>query len=153
VASMAHPQTKAKHMLATIEAMQRPEVRAKMGKNNDPANAARAAKVRALWADPLYKAERARKMIEANANPEVIAKRSAAAKKQYADGGFNAVLAKAHEATSKRVTLSKGDEVRHFNCINDAALFLEVNRSTVGRYAAGDRKRKTEINGWSVAIS
>lgn len=153
VASMAHPKTKAKHMLATIEAMQRPEVRAKMGKNNDPANAARAAKVRALWADPLYKAERARKMIEANANPEVIAKRSAAAKKQYADGGFNAVLAKAHEATSKRVTLSKGDEVRHFNCINDAALFLEVNRSTVGRYAAGDRKRKTEINGWSVAIS
>lgn len=147
ISSMGTPSIKAKHVVATALAMKRPEVAAKLQKKDDPANAARSAKVRAQWADPAVKAERIRKMVEANASKEVIAKRSAAAKKQFADGRFSSVQAAAHAATSKSVILEKEGVRKEFKCINDAALFLEVNRSTVGRKVGGS------IKGWVITNS
>ena len=149
IANMANPAVKVKHSAATAEAMQRPEVKAKVQKKDDPANTARAERVRAQWADPAYKAERAAKMRVAASTPEARAAKSARTKKQYGDAGFAAVRAAAYAATSKAVTLVNGEEAREFKSVADAGIFLGVDYRIISRVTLGKRKSNV-IKGWVV---
>ena len=150
ITNLANPETKAKHVAATRAAMQRPEVKAKMVAD-EKTRLSRSATARARWADPEKAAEMRRRMLVANANPEVKAKRSENAKRQFADGGFSAVLAAAHQATSRSVILTKDGNTMMFPSQTDAGNFLGVHRSVVSDALSGLRKRKGNvINGWSV---
>lgn len=149
--SMSDPEIKAKHSAATKLAMQRPEVKAKTRNVSEELRTKRSVEGKARWADPEKAAEMRRRMLVANASPEVKAKRRANNEAQYANGGFAKVLAAAHAVTSKRVTLSRLNEQLEFKSCGAAAKFLGVDRSVVSDCINGLRKRKGNIvDGWVV---
>lgn len=149
--SMGRPEIKAKHSAATSAAMQRPEVKAKTRNVSEDARTKRSVAAKARWADPEKAAEMRKRMVLANNNPEVKAKRSANAKVQYGDDGFAKVLAAAHAATSKPVVLVKHDTELFFKNCGAAANFLGVDRSVISDCINGLRKRKGNVvDGWII---
>lgn len=148
--NMNKPEVKMKHSEAVKLAMNNPETKTKMQKTNDiKGNSARSEKVKAFWANPENKLKRSAAMRKANASADVKAKRVASGKKRAEKGGLANFLAAAHKAARKQVTLEKGDQLKTFEKLEDAAEFLGVARSSVGRCASGKFKSNM-IKGWLV---